>query len=146
MALSKKQRHKLKLAGKRRDRRPEPTITVAPSMSVKRSERDRLTNSNPEMMMSLESLLIGESERNAEIDDAILAKALRMVVRSKEPTAATVQVVVESLQRWQSDQDDAEQTQLAMRVIHESIETRSDCQPGTRSYIAYASRFIRRAR
>ena len=40
MAINKKQ---LKQAQKRRARRPEPTIAIAPSMEVKASERNRLT-------------------------------------------------------------------------------------------------------
>ena len=146
MALSKKQRQKLKQADKRRSRRPEPTITIAPSMKFKASERNRLTNTNAGLMLSLETLLIEEAERNVDIDDGVLATSLRCAVRSLEPKTETTQVVTESLQRWLSVQDDVQQGQLAMRIIHESIQTRSDCQPGTYSYILYASKFLKKSK
>lgn len=145
MALSKKQRQKLKLADKRRARRPEPTISIAAPMTVKNSERNRLTNTNPGMLLSLESLLVEEAERNAEIDDAVLAAALRSVAQSKEPKTELIGTVVDALHRWQSVQDDNLQTGLAMRVIHESIRKHSDGKSGSYGYILYASTFVKNA-
>ncbi len=142
MAINKKQ---LKQAQKRRARRPEPTIAIAPSMEVKASERNRLTHTNPHLMLSLETFLIEKAERYEEIDDSVLAASLRCVVRSLKPKTEWTQIVTDALHRWQSMQDDTEQAQLAMRVIHQSIETRSDCKPGTYSYILYASKFLKQA-
>ncbi|MGB7347992.1 MAG: hypothetical protein WBD20_27455 [Pirellulaceae bacterium] len=146
MALSKQQRHQLKLSQKRRQRRPEPTVTIAASMDVKNSERNRITQSNPKLMLGLETLLVEEAQRDESVDDAVLATALRCAVQGKESSSETVQAVVDELKRWQFAQDNAEETQLAMRVIHESIQTRSDCQPGQRNYISFATSFVQNAR
>ena len=145
MALSKKQRHDLKLAEKRRSRRAQPSIGFAKPMKVSNRERSRLTETNPRLMLRLETLLVEEAERDDQIDDSVIASALRCVVQEREPETELVEWVVSALVRWQMMEDQNLDTDLAMRVIYQSARTHSDCQQGDYGYLIYASSFVKSA-
>ena len=143
MALNKKQRHQLKLSAKRRDRRPEQTIEMARPMTVKHAERERITRSNAGMLLRLETLLVEEAERDAKIDDGVLAAALRCVVQRKESPSEFASVVMDAIERWRFMEENDKQTEVAMRVIYNSIKTHSECGPGDYSYLIFASQFVK---
>lgn len=145
MALSKKQRHQLSLASKRRARRPQPTLEFTRPMTVGNRERNRATQTNAPMMLRLETVLVEAAERNDKIDDGALATALRCVVQRKDSPSEIVTSVMEAIEGWRYLEENDEQTDVVMRVIYNSIKTHSECEPGDYHYLVYASAFVKHA-
>lgn len=143
MALSEKRRHQLKLAAKRRSRRPQPSIVVAEPMKVKHRDRLSLTNSNPHLLLGLETLLVSQARASAGVDDRLAAQALRCLVQHQPVPPEIPDFLLDALQAWIEANRDAPFA-LAMRIVYESIQTRSTCQPGEQSYLNYARKFISR--
>ena len=143
MALSKKQRHALKLADKRRSRRPEPTAQIASPIKATAGERNFITNTNPKVLLRLEQLLVDQAERDESIDDHAIANSLRCCIQQKSPQSETIKPIVSAIADWIDLEDDDETSNLAMRVVYQSIKRRSNCKPGDYDYLMYASAFVK---
>ena len=100
---------------------------------------------NVEMLMRLEKLLVSEAERDAAIDDHTLVRALqKMIEGSAVRPSESAAPIADALHQWRFVEDDDRRTELAMRLIKQSIENRSGCQQGDYSYLIYASAIVKR--
>lgn len=148
MALSKKHLQQLKSTMRRRDARPVSTYQPPVSLEISRRDRDQITNSNPKLLLSIESLIVNMAGRFPQMVDEDVKQALIAVIRQHNvsgdgPVPSLVQELTALLERQANLGDSGEQGLMALRAILSSVETRSG-QIGTRHYLDYAASFVAR--
>lgn len=149
MGFSKKQLHELKLAQKRRERRPEPKIELPVQLKVSHREREQITGSHPMVLLGIEKRLAAAGAASPTVDDSHVKQALLLAIRKKEAAEeGPVKEILTSLNALGDDcfePEDDEPFNLALRVIYDSVIKHSTFAPGERNYINFAKRFAAQA-
>lgn len=147
MTMSKKQRHDLKSALKRRERRPEPLFVPPTNLTVTTGERNRITRSSPGILLSIETLFINSWKSRPQIDDTDIERTLICAIRRLEETEREhVQTLIKDLNllhdHWIGQEETEETWNLALRVVLQSVQTHSDGLPGSRNYLNFTTKFL----
>ncbi len=146
MALNAKQLKQLKLAAKRRDRRPTPSVEIV-SLQVKARERERFTMSHALILLAVEKAIQHVYQQNRAIDDDDVGRALACFIRNSEPqTERESQIFVALNLAAEESTEDRSLWQTAARIVLDSVNTHKDGSIGCQKYLSFASRFVDRAR
>ncbi|MEZ6135943.1 MAG: hypothetical protein R3C53_13655 [Pirellulaceae bacterium] len=144
--MNPKQLKQLKQAQKRRDRRPEPQIILhEEKLTVSNGQRSRFTNQHAPMLAAVERALQAAYRQDPELDDPQIAKALECAFAPSSHVPKSFRKCWSSLPSHPNSTKLMKTTgRVAMRIIHESVQTHSN-GPGSRKYLDYAARFLKRA-
>jgi hypothetical protein len=150
MALTQKQKQQLKIAERRRSRKPVPAAGFELSLSpltVKPREKSRFTARCPRVLLALERCLQVAYGQDSRLDDNSVVQALACTIRGTQPESEPVASVVELLTSTAADIEVSEDDwRMASRVIYTSVCTHNNGQPGCRNYQSYAASFLASAR
>ena len=147
MALKKSQSEQLKLARKRRARRPTPTVQLPPTkLTVNHRERERVTNSHAWLLMRIERTLVASWQDHADVDDHAVASALRLAITNGSGSNGNIPDHVREIASRLTALDALAETNqvlnVALRTIYSSVKTRSGCRPHEYNYLNYAREFV----
>lgn len=150
MTLNKKQRQQLKSTMKRRELRPVSSYEPPATLKITPRERDRITRTNPGMLLGIESLIVKTWNTVPELDDHDVEQALISVIQRTQlsaegPAQKLAQTLRERNELFTQDAIPDEDWLMALRAILSSVKTRMG-ETGSRDYLNYANQFIAAAK
>lgn len=146
MALKKKQMQQLKATMKRRELRPVSSYQPPATLEISHRERDRITQRNASLLLSIESLIAKTAQELPQMDDSAVEEALIAVIKGEPlPTEEPAQTLAKALQemgeRCSEDTTPDEDWLLALRAILKSVRTHREVS-GNRNYLTYVEKFV----
>ena len=122
----------------------QPSTMDAPRLSVSRSERDAITNSHAHLLLAIESTIVAAREGNDDLDDRTVRNVLEALIKGSALVAENAKLLAEALRmmREQAFPVGDDTWHSALRVIRDSVRTRSECRPGDTDYLRYAQKFV----
>ena len=145
MAAKRGMNQRMQEAIRKRQHQPRPM--AVPTGNVRNDRRDEITASYPKLLLAIEAALLDAWGEASGVDDHWVHLGLIGAMRSDPPDHPCSWLVFSKLDtlraRW-SDMDH-EAWRDALRVIDQSVRTRSSLKHGNRSYLSYAAAFVAEA-
>lgn len=150
MTLSRKHLQQLKSTIKRRAMRPASSYEPPATLKISRRDRDRITRTNPTLLLGLESLIVNTWKVVPELDDHDVEQALTASILGKQlsddgPAQQLAQALQEKSEIFNGDAAVDEDWMMALRTILDSVQTRREARE-SRSYLIYAREFVAAAK
>jgi hypothetical protein len=125
----------------------QPSTSATHRLSASNSERHAVTNSHADLLLAIESTAVAAYQDDTGIDDRTVRDVLEALIKGSAPTAEHARLLYDALlmMREQGFRVADETWHSALRVIRDSVRTRSRCAPGDTNYLRYAQQFVRRA-
>lgn len=146
MTLNEKQRQQLKMAQKRRERRPEPrTVMNELPLKLKRAVLDRFTSRCAHLLLAVELALQAACAEDSSLDDQLLMQALGCAIRDRQPASEQLSCVLVKLAIAAEESGGvADDWKTALQAVYTSAEIHYDGHANSRNYIRYAASFLAR--
>ena len=140
-----KLRKQLKLAQRRRNRRPTPSASIPVALKANGGLERRMVRDHQDVLRSIETTLVGASRDADDVDDRVVEKTLRLAIGrqafSEDPIVAWVLNLLGEMRESRDDTSD-DTWRDALRVVYASLKRHSRCQPGEFSYLRFVGSYI----
>ena len=113
-------------------------------LKASRGLEARMMQEHLDVLQNIEFVFVTEAREDGEIDDSVIAKALKTAITGTETEDPVVADVVEALADLRDMRDDIsdELWNDGLRVVYTSVRRHSTCRPGDYDYLRFASQFI----
>jgi len=130
-----------------RRRRERPRPHAVPTGDVRSDRREEITHNHANLLFDIESLLVDCWRQIEGIDDHWTHVGLVAAMRDDPPDHPTPCVVFDALKGMRSlrEEIDSEVWLDALRVVDQSLRTRSSLRHGDCSYLSFATAFLAEA-
>lgn len=140
--IEKQQR--LRKRRQREGRQPQASVE-SNRLRASESEKLRFTENHPLILREIETSIVS-CHRELEIDDSVVANAMRASIRAISASSDKSQALVDYLERARKNCGcDVDTWQTGLRVLYLSLTNVSRCRPNDLRYLEYAEKFLRRA-
>lgn len=140
-----KQKSRLQSYAKRRERRPEVTITQPVSLKAKHSVERKMVRDHADLLQNVEFSLVNAARDSDEIDDSVVEQILRNAIgckSSEDPVVEWAMNLLASVRDLRPDVTD-DLWRDALRVVYASLRRHSSCESGDTSYLSFVSQYVR---
>ncbi len=103
-----------------------------------------MTRDYLDVLQNIEFSIVSTFRHCGDIDDRIIASALKAMVAGGEPTDDLSNMLVEDLEDVRMERSDVPDTiwQNGLKVVLESVHTHSGARPGDRDYLKFVLRYL----
>ena len=125
---------KIKIRRRRKYERKEN-----PKKIFKQMTRDHL-----DVLQNIEFSIVSTCRDCCDIDDSIIASALKTAIAGGEPADELSGLLINNLESIRQARLDVQETiwKNGLKVVLESVHTHSGAQPGDRDYLKFVLRYV----
>ncbi len=104
----------------------------------------QMTRDHVDVLQNIEFSIVRTCKRDGEIDDKIIASALKSAIADSEPAGELAGMVVEGLGQLREKRSDVEGNvwTKGLKVVLESVHTHSELRPGDKDYLDFIRNFV----
>jgi hypothetical protein len=104
----------------------------------------KMTTDHVDVLQNIEFILVEAYREHEEVDDRVVASALKAVINNHLPEDETVRMIFNQLYAMRIQRSDVsdEIWTKGLKVVLESVHTHSDNEPGDTDYLDFAAKYI----
>ena len=104
----------------------------------------RMTRNHVDVLQNIEFSIVSACRRHEDIDDSIIASALKTAIAGSEPVGELSAVLIDDLAHIRQIRDEPIPDNIwtdGLKVVLWSVRNHSDAQPGDRDYLAFIQNY-----
>ena len=105
----------------------------------------RMTRDHVDVLQNIEFSIVSACRRHEDIDDSIIASALKTAIAGSEPVGELAAVLIDDLAQIRQIRDEPIPDNIwtdGLKVVLWSVRNHSDAQPGDRDYLAFIQNYV----
>ena len=105
----------------------------------------RMTRDHLDVLQNIEFAIVSACRRHEDIDDSIIASALKTAIAGSEPVGELSAVLVDDLAQIRQIRGEPIPGNIwtdGLKVVLWSVRNHSDAQPGDRDYLAFIQNYV----
>ena len=105
----------------------------------------RMTRDHVDVLQNIEFSIVSACRRHEDIDDSIIASALKTAIAGSEPVGELSAVLIDDLAHMRQIRGEPIPDNIwtdGLKVVLWSVRNHSDAQPGDRDYLAFIQNYV----